>query len=208
MGQEGPVWFLPPGIIPASGSGACGVSAPRDLGITCCWSRSSQTPAPAPLLPWEAAPRFPFWAASSRTETQTKTKVSDDLWLEGPACPPSRGTQEGVAAHMLQPRSHHGTWPRPGPRGSAHSFPATGARLQAVSPLNERGCGPCAVLSGAVGEAGTTPFLLSSFRPAPASHASSCPSFCLSIHLFANLPTHHPSVHASIHLILPIHLPI
>lgn len=38
-------------------------------GVTCCWSRCSQTPAPAPLLPWEAAPHFPFWAASSRTET-------------------------------------------------------------------------------------------------------------------------------------------
>lgn len=38
-------------------------------GVTRCWSRCSQTPAPAPLLPWEAAPHFPFWAASSRTET-------------------------------------------------------------------------------------------------------------------------------------------
>lgn len=74
-----------------------------------------------------------------------------------------------------------------------------------VAIKRERLC-PCALLSGAAGEAGTTPFLFSSFRPAPASHASSRPSFCLSIHLFANQPPYRPSVHASICLILRIHL--
>ena len=73
--------------------------------------------------------------------------------------------------------------------------------LQAVLPLNKRGRGPCAVLLGAVGTAGSVSFLLSGLG----SDRSPCTllSILLSVHLYghspANPPLVHPHCHPSVH---------
>lgn len=100
---------------------------------------------------------------------------------------------------MLQPHAPHlPTWACRWPLGSAHSCTAVGAKSQAVSSLNERGCGPCAVLSGRWGGLGPC------FYPLRFGICTilSCIflSILLSVHLPIYLPTHPSIAHSSTHL--------
>lgn len=59
VGRDGPVWSLPPGIVPASGSGACGVSAPRDLGRYPLLESLLPDASPSPSAPLGSSSPFP-----------------------------------------------------------------------------------------------------------------------------------------------------
>lgn len=52
---------------------------PRDLGIASGWHRSFRLPAPAALLPQEAAPLFPL-LDSSPEDRNLKTNKNQSFW--------------------------------------------------------------------------------------------------------------------------------
>lgn len=87
----------------------------------------------------------------------------------------------------------------PGPRGRAHSFPATGARLQAVSPLNESGCALVLCFLGQRVRPGPRLFSsqVSGLHPPP-MHLLVHPSVCPSIYLPTDPLIVHPYMHPSV----------
>lgn len=194
------------------------------------WSFGSRSASllpspPQPILSWgSSCPCFSSW----RTETGNTMK-NQSFWLpvaggaQASCCPQG---QAGVSAPWLQPHGPRPPAPAcPWPPGRTLRPPATGTTLQAVLPLNKRGRGPCAVLLGATGTAGSASFLfsgLSSDRSPmhPPVHPSVCPSVqaftCQptprpsawsSIRSSTHLPFIHPSTYPSI-IQLSIHLPM
>ena len=123
------------------------------------------------------------------------------MWLEGPECPSlSGGRQECQPPAPASARAP----PNPGlplASGQCPQVPCCRNQIAGCAAIKKRGHGPCAVLLGAVGKAGSAPSLFSGLGSdhSPMHLLSILLSVHLYIHSPANPPTPCPSAQSSIH---------